>query len=213
MIQCDKIERGVCHPQLDGFVKINASSSGPLEWRGLSPFLLGPIEINSTDKLVDETYWTNCSYAKLRQCLIFENYWQGSKIYNIDIDTDGEILPSFFRRRQQMCDSIKPKRRAVPKSKGYPIAGFYRGKIMGYVESRKKIYCPLYAKLISRTDEFSKLKKMLADGQNLLIVGPDGRDIPLTKKSLLRAVNDPNHIFGHELVICCLLLNLKVWNM
>lgn len=211
MICCDKIQRGVKHPTIDGFTKINASSCGPFEWRGLSPFLLGPVEVNSRDRLRDDFYWTNCQYERLHHCLLFENYWQGSKIYNIDIDSDGEILPSFFKRRQRMFESDKPKRRAVPKSKGHVVAGFYDGKIMDYIESRKKIYCPMYAELIRHTGEFKKLKRMLREGQNLLIVGPDGRDIPMTRKSLVKAVNDPNHIFGHELVICCLLLGLEVW--
>jgi hypothetical protein len=121
-------------------------------------------------------------------------------------------LPSFFKRRQKLFESDIPKRRAVPKSKGYVIAGFYNGQIMRYIESRKKIYCPMYAKLIKQTSEFKKLKKMHKNGQNLLIVGPDGRDIPMTYRSLKKAVNDPNHIFGHELVICCLLLGWEVWN-
>jgi hypothetical protein len=56
MIRCGKIERGVSHPKIDGFIKINASSRGPLEWRGLSPFLLGGIDVNPHDKLKDDTY-------------------------------------------------------------------------------------------------------------------------------------------------------------
>ena len=45
-IRCDKISRGVYHPQLPGYEKINASSNGPMKWKGLSPFLLGPFIIN-----------------------------------------------------------------------------------------------------------------------------------------------------------------------
>ena len=212
MIRCGKIERGVKHPMIDGFVNINASSRGPTEWRVLSPFLLGPIRVNRTDTLSDNYYWTNYKYKKLHNCKIFENYWQGSKIYDIDFNVDGEILPNFFDRREKLFMSDKPKRRAVPKSNGFVVTAFYDGQIMDYIESRKKIYCPMYADLIRHTIAFKKLQKMLESGQNLLILGPDGRDIPITRKSLVRAVNDPNYIFGHELVICCLLMGFEVWN-
>ena len=60
------------------------------------------------------------------------------------------------------------------------------------------------------------LKEKLAKGEKLLIIGPDGLSNPeteLTKEILLKLVNDPQIIFGHELVLCSLLLGHKVWEM
>lgn len=210
-VKCGQIRRGVKHPQVDNYIKITASSCGPAQWKNLSPFLLGPVTINDRN-LNDDYFWTNCNYRKMNECLIFENYWQGSKIYDIDLDVNGEILDSFFKRREMLFTSDKPKRRAVPKSKGFVVCGFYNGKIMDYIESRNKIYCPIYADLIRDSEELKQLKEMLELGQKLLIVGPDGRDIPITKQSMKRAIMDPTHIFGHELVICCLLNGWEPWN-
>ena len=218
LVRCGKVSRGVKHPQIDNFIKIGAYSRGPAEWRPLSPFLLGPIMINSdSDDLADDYHWTNCRYKKMRHCLIFENYWQGSKIYNIDVDVDvdvdeGQIKDSFFKRRERLFSLDVPKRRPVPKSKGDAVAGFYNGQIMDYIESRKRIYCPIYASLIENSPQFLKLKSMLKTGHNLLIVGPDGADLPMTYATMYRAVNDPNICFGHELVICCSLNGWAPWN-
>ncbi len=161
LIRCGKIERGVHHPSIPGFLKINASSMGPIVWKGLSPMLLGPFnvtepydgELRPGFTIKDDDPTTQIAFVKR-----FENYWQGSKLYNVDIDENRHIKPSFFERRAIMFSSDKGKRRALPKAKyGIPIAGFYNGVVMGYVESRKKIYCPYYEQLVTRIDEYNKL--------------------------------------------------------
>jgi len=50
-------------------------------------------------------------------------------------------------------------------------------------------------------------------GQNLIIVGPDGynENVELTRETLTLLLNDTRVVFGHELVLCCLLLNYRVW--
>lgn len=216
-VKCGKIERGVKHPQLSGFIKINASSMGPKEWKGLSPMLLGPFQI--VEPLAFESYFSGGVHPKFtkiegNQTAIvkkFENYWQGSKIYNVDVK-DGTIQPSFFQRRAEMFNLDKGKRRALPKAKyGVPIAGYYNGKVMDYIESRKKVYALSYEYLVTRTPEYKNLVLLLASGNNLLIVGPDGRDIPIEEKSLKYAIDDPKYIFGHELVLCSLLSGLRPW--
>ena len=106
----------------------------------------------------------------------------------------------------------KGKRRALPKAKaGIPVSSYYQGKIMTYVESRKKIYCPFYEQLVVATPSYANLAKLVESGQNVLIVGPDGRNIPINEESLRQAVNDPQYIFGHELVLCCLLMGIRPW--
>lgn len=230
MIRCDKIERGVHHPVIPGYTKINASSMGPRDWKGLSPMLIGPfqvIEPRTFPKYFPDTgngpgihpgFRPNGDDPTTQITTIqkFENYWQGSKLYQLDIivgpDGSSTLSKDFFTRRAQMFSLEKGKRRALPKAKaGLPVAGYYQGQIMAYVESRKKIYCPYYEELVTRTPEYAALVKKVKSGENLLIVGPDGRDIPITEESLREAVNDPAHIFGHELVICCLLIGIKPW--
>jgi hypothetical protein len=89
----------------------------------------------------------------------------------------------------------------------------------GNVESRKKIYMPQYIKMARKTKEFAKLKKMLKDGKNLLIIEVDGPhqetmdyyrekyDVPddfivgstilVNDKNMNIMLNDPKHPFGH----------------
>jgi hypothetical protein len=140
----------------------------------------------------------------------FENYWQGPKIFNIDV-VNNVIQKKFFERRAKMYSSDKAKRRAIPKTQGYPVAGMYNGIVMDYITSRKTIYCPVYEFLVRRTPEYKNLYNLALTGQNLLILGPDGRDIPINEESLISAVNDPNYIFGYELVLCSLLKGFKPW--
>lgn len=212
-ILCDKISRGIHHPYVPGYDKINASSNGPRQWKGLSPFLLGPFIV--TDPIENNIIYPG--YQKInendQQAIVkkFENYWQGSKIFNIDV-VNNIIQQSFFDRRAKMYSLDKGKRRAIPKAKGYPIAGYYNGVVMDYITSRKLIYCPIYEFLVRRTVEYKNLYNLVINGTKILIVGPDGRNIPITKESLIQAVNDPNHIFGHELVLCSLLKGYKPWD-
>jgi hypothetical protein len=216
-VRCGKVQRGVKHPVIEGYMKIGAYSNGSRPWKELSPFLLGPIEV--IDPVVPNEYYPNGiypGYVKLndgkQKAIVkrFENYWQGSKIYNVDMQDD-HISKSFYIRRGKMYELDKGKRRALPKAKGYPVAGMYNGDVMGYVESRKKIYCPIYAELARKTQAYKDLYKLIVEGQNVLIVGPDGQDIPINLETMKDAVNDPNYIFGHELVLCCLMIGARPW--
>ena len=217
-IRCGKTERAKFHPQIPGYEKINASSRGPRRWKGLSPFLLGPFRI--VEPKVKLTYYpdgVHPGFTSLNEkeqtdvVQVFENYWQMSKIYAVDI-INGVIQKSFFERRAKGFADPKGHRRALPKAKyGLPVSSYYQGQVMDYITSRKKIYCPTYEFLVTLTPEYADLLNLVNSGQNVLIVGPDGRDIPITYDSLKQAVNDPRYIFGHELVLCSLLKGWKVW--
>ncbi len=217
-VRCAKTSRGVHHPHLPDFTNINVGSRG-LYGKFISPFKLGPVQI--VELIKPNAYFPDGIHPGFVRSIempgyqkaniqIFENYWQGSKIYSHEV-VNGQLQKSFFERRPKAFDMTKGKRRFFPKkSHGFPISSYY-GSIMGYVQSRKIIYCPLYSMLVENTPQLKELKKRLKTGENLLIIGPDGRDIPMTEESLRQAVNDPTYIFGHELVICCLLLGFKVW--
>lgn len=128
-IRCGKTERGVNHPTLSGFFKINASSTGPQEWKGLSPMLLGPFKLIEPSTF--ETYFPEGVHPgftkiddKTQSTIIkkFENYWQGSKVYKLDLIANSEtgsstVDPKFFARRAEMFASEKGKRRSLPKAK------------------------------------------------------------------------------------------------
>jgi hypothetical protein len=213
-IRCGKIQRGVEHPSIEGFIKINVSTLNSMkDWKGLSPMILGPFNIIEpiTNRGIDPGFTKYNEKEQIASIKRFENYWQGSKIYNLDMK-NGIVDNNFFKRRAEMFGLDKGKRRALPKAKaGVPISSYYNGEYMDYIKSRKEIYCPCYEMLAVRTPEYRKLYDLVIKGVNVLIVGPDGRDIEMNEKSLKEAVNDPKYIFGHELVLCCLLLGIRPW--
>jgi hypothetical protein len=127
---------------------------------------------------------------------------------------------SFFNRRINMVTDTKPHRRAIPKAKGYPIAGYFDGEILGYIMSRP-YYIQTYEMLVQLRPEYHELVQKLAQGENLHIIGYDGRDpesglpygaSPITYEVLERELYNPKAPFGHEEVLCGMLLGLRPWD-
>lgn len=216
-IACGRTARGAPYPALDGYVTIPAWSRGAQPWCNLSPMRLGPVWIQDPAdvvrpgfSLMDGSVWA--------QATCFENYWQGSKIYQVDLVdatlpvTVENLKPAFWTRRAEVFASVKPVRRALPKARyGVPIAGYYEGEVMDYVTSRVRIYAPFYSRLVVDTPEFQQLLFNAQSGVPLLLVGPDGYDhqVPLTVELLQALILDPSIIFGHELVLCGMLLGIE----
>lgn len=102
-------------------------------------------------------------------------------------------------------------------------------KLLNYVESRKKVYVPVYCNLAKQDDKFTKLKEMLAERTNLLICevdGPHQEDMPyykekynikndfivsntmlVNKKNIQIMVNDTKRPFGHGYCLALALLD------
>lgn len=223
-IRCGRvIMRPRHYDSLAGYEQIPAWSQGKEPYKQLSPMLLGPLTV--TEPIINGVirpgfymYPNNptLSYANVQK---FENYWQGSKIYAVDLInpnlpiTIENLKPTFWLRRAEMFANPEGKRRALPKAKfGVPISSFYGGVIMDYITSRKYIYSPCYTQLVINHPTFLMLKE-LHKTRHLLIIGPDGYkpEVPLTHDTLISLINNPSIIWGHELVLCALLLNDIVW--
>jgi hypothetical protein len=144
-------------------------------------------------------------------CTNFENLWQGSKIYDIDLDAAGVIQPSFYQRRAAMCADVKPHRRALPKSAGATCVGAYwDGQVLAYIPSRVQ-YCSKYAQLVRTTPAYQRLEALVRGGTNVQIIGYDGRDVPVTAEAMRAAYLNPETPFGHELVLTCMLKGFTPW--
>lgn len=163
-------------------------------------------------------YFTNNDriyrYSRMKAvCQTFERYWQGGKVYQKEIK-DGILQKSFFEERAKMyrrpAADKQQRRRKYPRSEGIPISSYYQGHTLDYVPSRKAVYIPTYLALLAASDAYKKLKERHLSGEKLLIVGPDGRDISIEHESLSQAVNDPRYIFGHELVLCAQMKDIKL---
>lgn len=109
-----------------------------------------------------------------------------------------------------MAHDPKPHRRAVPKAKGTTICAYWDGHLLSYLDSRL-IYCELYSNLVRNTAEFQELVRMRNSGMNLQIIGYDGQDLPIDNEHMRQACLDPTKPFGHELVLCCMLIGISPW--
>lgn len=207
------------HPTLDKFININVTSGTRSRWKSLSPMIIGEFEFIE-DKCINKWYpdgihpgFKEFDEDKTRQiavCQRFENMWQTNKVYDIDMK-DGVIQKSFFERRAKMFSDPKGHRRSLPKSKGKVISAYYDRKLYNYLESRY-FYCTFYEYLIQEIPEYKELVEMLNKGINLHIVGYDGKNIDMTKEGFKKAYDDPESPFGHELVICAMLMGFCPWN-
>lgn len=195
------------HPTLNDFENINVTSASRGIYSKLSPMKLGPFVV--TERIIDEVelgYIDNGDGYQSANINIFENYWQGSKIYKEDfIEGTRTLKQSFFERRARMYTDNKPHRRSLPKSHGLPVAGYYHGQIYDYVPSRQ-FYVRYYTELVQKTQEYQSLVDKFNKGNKLHIIGYDGRDIgPITRESITLAYNDHANIFGHELLLAALI--------
>ena len=171
-------------------------------------------------------------YLKDAEGHIFENIWQGSKVYpSVDPQNevkagqtiwshpgethvvDGQLTPAFWAWRKKLWNNPYPVR--------YPNGFYGRHKCLyalwmengqwitlPYVPARKKIYCKVYAELVQATEAYKMLKALYDSGQNLQICEMDVRPGLITEEVLRRELNNPNDPFGHGYVLATCLMGL-----
>ncbi len=218
------------HPVTKGYLNVDASSGSMLKLGGqecrfaFSPMHLGPVvEKDLFDKTDDIEFHT---------AVVFENYWQYGKLFPglKHIDNKGNICDEWFEFRRigyakekgdrhpkgTKTEKVKYRDRNGRNFYVYMTAtsSFYLGKQMGYIESRKKIYAPVYAKLVQETDAYKALKAKVDAGENVQILEIDAPDdnesYVVTEELMIKRINDPNVPFGHGNVLAALLANIDI---
>lgn len=181
-----------------GYTVINTTSkSKNCLWTQLSPFHLGPV-----------TLWGG--YRSLNM----ENAWQYSKVYKKHIthtERGDESLWGLKFRRASWLRWAKegwnnPRAVRYPMGRGAkPEFSYWNGERYGYVQARAKIYIPLYADLVRRTEAFSELKQMCCwKNEKIALWDFDGymhRELGMT---LLDVLTCPNRKMGHAFVLLML---------
>ena len=137
--------------------------------KDLSPFYIGPLV--SSDGV---------------NCNIFEIFWQCGKVYPCH-DDQGKPNKEFFKWRNDYYkkkECSKSLMRHACESLGYNhsdtlyFAYFDKDKKeyvpLDYVESRKKVYFPEYAKLVVKSESFKWLKSLVDSGKKIALVDFDG---------------------------------------
>ncbi len=183
----------------EGAIVVNTTSHAAVDWqRDLSPFNLGPVEL---------TLWKTLPVPRYAKNL--ENAWQFSKVYRSHLADDGSVSPRYYTWAQQGFEDDTPRR--FPMGKGAkPEFSLYvdpeTGEVehLGYIEARKKIYVPLYAKHVIRTRGYAELKKLVnSTTQTVYLRDFDGYDAK--DKTFFEILNDPTRKMGHAFVLAQLI--------
>ena len=189
----------------------------------LSPKKLGPVKVDG-----------------LPVAHTIEAFHQGRKCWTCELDpTTGLPGPQFYRRMEELfalthnpprhkyghtkdehLKALRALGEDIPKGSNVNVplysvlpmttADGKRVEVsMSYVDSRED-YCVACEKLMSQTSIFKTLKEKLESGTNLNIAGYDGSPFA-SKEDLFSLYVDERQPFGHELVLCCLLLDVYPW--
>jgi hypothetical protein len=198
-VKCAK--RGIFNvPSIDGYISVfpnDRAKGSEFAMPALSPKRLGPVHHNQPGLPDSKT---------------IENFHQFNKVFAQEIGPDGKPLPVFFERQREAYEDPIGRRHKFEKKdlpKDNPNIPKFSIFIWpdgtehhySYLMSRF-FYCHWYEILAKQTDEYRKLEQHLANGYNLLIIGYDGREII----DLCKMYEDLSSPFGHELVLCSLLL-------
>ena len=196
--QLDEAAKGV------DFVRIDCTSGNPDEVmrNGLSPFFLGPVD--TYDGMKAER---------------FERAWQCSKVFAGFADSSGNPLPEWFAWRDRMwADASNADHTAIRFPAGRENANAKKTlysywkvdgefKRLGYIDARKHIYLPVYAKAVVKTEAYRRLCAMRDEGKNLLLVDFDGynRHLPRYNFTYNDVLHCPILKMGHGFVLAMLL--------
>ena len=168
-------------PDLAGYDVIDVTSHNPdpVFRSEISPMYIGPVV--TPDGVT---------------CNVFELLWQCSKVYPCHVGPDGEPTGDYFtwrnarfaEPRPSLSDKSSVKRfrhintelSANHEDARYSL--WYNkntGKYdhLSYVQARKKIYIPEYARLVSGTETFRKLKERVDAGEKLAFMDYDAFNI------------------------------------
>ena len=156
-------------------------------WSQLSPFKLGPCRL-----------WGGHSYRTM------ENAWQYSKVYKEHVGKDGKPNKKWLHWAEAGWRNFSAVR--YPMGKGaVPEYSWWNGERYGYVQARAKIYIPLYARLVIKTEAFFELKKLYKRKEEIWLWDYDGYDRRKTGARLLDVLVNPYKKMGHAFVLAMLL--------
>ncbi len=170
---------------------INTTSRSTNWSRGLSPFVLGPVELY------------NGYMAKN-----VENAWQFAKVY-AQHDANGPTKAYFEWATTGWSDDYAHR---YPMGRGSkPLYSWWNGEKLSYVEARKKIYAPLYAKAVENTDAFRQLKAEHEKHEDIWLLDFDVYDFRKLGMSYQDVLNCDTKKMGHGFVLAMMLESQRAW--
>lgn len=205
-------------PKPAGHRLVNVTSTSA-EWRQLSPFNLGPVEVHTPRGVFVATN--------------VENAWQFSKVYPCDlqgrtfVDADGAPNDHWYawaRAGWARRDAVR-----FPMGRGarplYSLGVNYVAADvvatpqlmrLPYIEARRQLYAPWYAAAVISTSAYAELAALYAsaqlpNAQPIGLVDFDGWDHVGQGYSLAEALAAPRPKFGHAFVLAGLLTGDRCW--
>jgi len=170
-----------------GAKEVNTTSHAKDEFRALSPFLLGPCELYDGHK-----------------SLTMENAWQYCKVYPEHVSPEKTPTEDYWIWAKNGWNKTWADR--YPMGKGNkPVFSWWQGEALDYIQARKTIYVPLYAKCVVQTHAYQELEALHQAGEDIALRDFDGyqyRDFGYTLKDVL---NNPRKTMGHAFIIAMLL--------
>jgi len=168
---------------------IDTTSRSAAHWsKGLSPFVLGPIELYGS-----------------HTARIFENAWQFAKLYPEHADTNGQPTNAYWIWAQNGWNSTTAFR--YPAGRGRkPLCSVWNGKRLQYIEARKQIYIPLYQHAVKPTTAYQILERLYLEQGQLTLFDFDGYDHRQLGMSFKDVINCPTRICGHAFVLAIMLM-------
>jgi len=163
-----------------------STTSNDGEWRWLSPFILPAPPAKN-----------------------LENLWQFSKVYRKHIMLiDGYPDASWYKWRD--AGYANPRAVRYPMGKGtIPEYSLWNGEKLDYIEARKRIYAPEYAKAVLPTKSYKRLTELWNDlseqGSNLILLDYDAYDHRKLGMTLKDVINEPRRKMGHAFVLAMML--------
>jgi hypothetical protein len=196
----------------ENWLVYNTTSRTKEKWcLEFSPFFLGPIELYPNSK--DGTMYT----AKN-----MENAWQFCKVYKKFTNTDDDSpSEAYWKWAEDGWNDSKPHRFPLGGRPAKPLYSLWNGKQLNYIEARKKIYAPLYAKYVEQTDAYKKLNDIYLKycaGENndkqkrpMALLDFDGWDYLGQGYQLEQVIDMEKPKMGHAFVLAGLLENNLFW--
>lgn len=174
---------------------VDTTSRSPTHWMtDLSPFALGPVKM----------------YGELKS-VNFENCWQFAKVYAKHADKEGKPTDEYWDWARRGFADPKPHR--YPMGRGAkPLYSHWNGERLGYIDARKRIYAPLYAEAVQKTDGWQTLKELYETEELLILRDYDGYDYVKKGMTLTEVLNYYRKKMGHAFILAMLLLNDNALN-
>ena len=166
------------------------TTSGSSHFRELSPFILGPICIGNTIA-------SN-----------FENLWQYSKVYQQHVGKTSEPTDKWFEWHQEgLADKYAHR---YPMGKGtIPLYSYWFGEHLDYITARKRIYAPIYAEYVQKTQAYENLllqyNECCRTDTNLILLDYDAYDHKALGMTLKEVINNPYRKCGHAFILLMIL--------